>query len=261
MPIILMEEFIMISKVNAISAQPIGYYQVGIQEKREPSFPQPTNQAVSDSNESVQLILSPEAQKLLKKSTPENPDTSKIASNNTGTAQKQPSKTATSKEQQLSEEEQKIVKQLQARDLHVKMHEQQHLSAAGAFAVGGPTYHYQTGPDGKAYAIGGEVHLDVSEVPNNPEATIAKAQTLRQAALAPADPSGADRSIAAAASQMEAKARAELLQKNQKEAQLQMKGNDPIQASTSDKERHAIIQMYKNAANFQTPGGIIDKIA
>ncbi len=65
---------------------------------------------------------------------------------------------------------------MKVRDLHVKMHEQQHMAVTGAYAVGGPHYQYTVGPDGKSYAVGGEVRLDTSPVANNPEATIRKAQ-------------------------------------------------------------------------------------
>ncbi len=115
-------------------------------------------------------------------------------------------------EEELTQEEQKIVEQLKARDREVKAHERAHQAAAGGLARGGPSYTYTTGPDGKRYAVGGEVQIDTSPVPDNPEATIRKAQTIRRAATAPAEPSAQDRSVAAAASKMEAQARQELAQ-------------------------------------------------
>lgn len=111
---------------------------------------------------------------------------------------------------QLSEKERREVEKLKRRDREVRAHEQAHLAAAGAYAMGGPRYTYQTGPDGKRYAVGGEVPIDVSEVPGNPEATLQKAQTIRRAALAPSNPSSADRAIAAKAAAMAAKARQDL---------------------------------------------------
>jgi len=65
------------------------------------------------------------------------------------------------------------------------------------------------------YAVGGEVPVDVSPVAGNPLATIQKAAVLQRAALAPADPSGADRQITAKAAAMETKARQELAQQSQ----------------------------------------------
>lgn len=111
---------------------------------------------------------------------------------------------------ELTPEEEQQVKELKARDAEVRLHEQQHVSAGGAYVNGGPTYTYQTGPDGNRYAIGGEVSIDVSEVEGDPQATIQKMQTVAQAATAPAEPSGQDYKVAAAARQTEAKARAEL---------------------------------------------------
>ncbi len=134
--------------------------------------------------------------------------------------------------QQLSPDEKKQVEQLKRRDAEVKRHEQAHKTAAGQFASGGPSYEYQTGPDGKQYAVGGEVQIDTSEVPNDPQATIQKAQQIKRAALAPKDPSSQDRKVAAEASKMEMKARQELADLKQQEKQLynqsgQKAGNPP----------------------------------
>ena len=114
--------------------------------------------------------------------------------------------------QELSESELQLVRELASRDREVRAHEQAHLAAAGGYARGGPTYTYQTGPDGIRYAIGGEVSIDTSPVPGNPRATLAKAQAIMSAANAPAEPSGQDRAVAAAAAQMAARAQAELTQ-------------------------------------------------
>ncbi len=101
---------------------------------------------------------------------------------------------------------------LKARDAQVRAHEQAHVAAAGGLATGGPKFTFQQGPDGKLYAVGGEVNIDTAPVPGDAEATIRKAQTIRAAALAPANPSAQDRAVAAAATQMEAAARRELQQ-------------------------------------------------
>lgn len=117
-----------------------------------------------------------------------------------------------------SEEEQKMIDELRSRDQEVRNHEQAHISAGGAYVRGGASYTYQGGPDGKQYAIGGEVSIDSSPVKENPEATIAKMQAVRAAALAPASPSGQDRAVAAAASQAEAQARIEKREKDAERA-------------------------------------------
>ena len=112
-------------------------------------------------------------------------------------------------EGELSEEDKRTVESLQRRDRAVRAHEAAHLAAAGGYAAGGPSYTTQQGPDGRSYAIGGEVPIDMS-AERTPEATLRKAQTIRAAAMAPADPSGADKAIAAAASQMAQAAQAQM---------------------------------------------------
>ena len=114
----------------------------------------------------------------------------------------------------LSEEEQQEVDELQRRDREVRQHEQAHVAAAGRYAQGGPQFEFTTGPDGRQYATGGHVNIDVSPA-STPEATIQKAQVVRRAALAPAEPSGQDRAVAAEASQLELKARRELREAQQ----------------------------------------------
>lgn len=106
----------------------------------------------------------------------------------------------------LSDAEEDVLRELKDRDRDVRQHEQKHMAAAGELARGGPLYHYQIGPDGKPYAVGGEVQIDTSPVPGDPEATQRKAERVRQAALAPGDPSGPDMAVAQSARQMETKA-------------------------------------------------------
>lgn len=134
--------------------------------------------------------------------------------------------------EELSEEERQQVEKLRARDAEVRTHEAAHMAAGGAHVRGGATYSYQQGPDGKSYAIGGEVSIDVSPIPGNPQATIQKMQQVRAAALAPAEPSGADRSVAAAASQAEAKARQELTAKQTERAVARYAEADTADASS-----------------------------
>lgn len=111
-------------------------------------------------------------------------------------------------ELQLEQDLQQI-KELKARDTEVRTHEQAHVAVGGQYA-GSPSYDYQRGPDGANYAVGGEVPIDVGVINGDPQATIDKMQTVRAAALAPAEPSSADRAIAADATQKIAAAQAEL---------------------------------------------------
>lgn len=106
----------------------------------------------------------------------------------------------------LSPEAQRQLRALQQRDAKVRAHEQAHLAAGGAHVTGGASYTYQKGPDGRQYAIGGQVSIDASAVPGDPEATKEKARQVRRAALAPGEPSGQDRQVAAKAASLEAQA-------------------------------------------------------
>lgn len=117
----------------------------------------------------------------------------------------------------LTEEERQIVSKLAQRDREVRAHENAHLAAAGGLARG-VSYSYETGPDGKRYAVGGEVSIDTSPVPGDPEATLQKARQIQAAANAPAEPSGQDRAVAAQAAAMAQKALLEIAE--QKRAEL-----------------------------------------
>ncbi|MBX3050912.1 MAG: hypothetical protein KF753_05530 [Caldilineaceae bacterium] len=119
----------------------------------------------------------------------------------------------------LSSEEKEMVKKLQERDVQVRRHEQAHLATAGPHALGGPQYTFQVGPDGRRYAIGGEVQVDMSPVSGDAEATLRKAQQLQQAALAPVDPSGADRNVAMAAAHMAQDARQKIVEERREAAE------------------------------------------
>jgi len=136
---------------------------------------------------------------------------------------------ASGSNRELSPEEQQAIQELKQRDREVRAHEMAHLANAGQYAAGGPSYTYQTGPDGRRYAIGGEVPIDVSKE-KTPEETIRKMQTVRRAALAPANPSGADRAIAARAAMRQAEAVRELNREKEDQG-LEKTGQEPGTAS------------------------------
>lgn len=110
----------------------------------------------------------------------------------------------------LTQDELRVVDQLQQIDAEVRRHEMAHIAAGGGLITGGASFSYQRGPDGKNYAVGGEVGIDTSPVPGDPQATIRKMQQVRSAALAPASPSTQDVKVASQATSMAAKAMAEL---------------------------------------------------
>lgn len=114
-------------------------------------------------------------------------------------------------ETELSAADKEEVQRLKNRDAEVRAHEQAHAAAGGSHA-GSPSYEFETGPDGRRYAVGGEVSIDTSEVAGDPKASIAKMQQVVRAATAPADPSGQDRKVAAKARAKMAKLQAEMTQ-------------------------------------------------
>lgn len=113
----------------------------------------------------------------------------------------------------------RVLAQLKAADREVRAHEQAHM-AAGAGITGAASYTYKTGPDGKQYAVAGEVPVDTS-AGRTPEETLAKAQKIRAAALAPAQPSAQDYKVAQTAAKMKLSAQAELLKLKEEEMQQQ----------------------------------------
>lgn len=142
-------------------------------------------------------------------------------------------------EERLSQSEQQALARLQARDRAVRAHEQAHLAAAGSLARGGADYTYQEGPDGKRYAVGGEVDISVSEG-RTPEETIRKAQQIRSAALAPANPSAQDRAVAAEASRIEAEARAEQAAADNRERRQQVSEQGRASQAFIDTENNLV---------------------
>ena len=149
-----------------------------------------------------------------------------------------------------SPEQLKELEQLKAREREVRAHEMAHLAAAGGLATSGATFTYQRGPDGASYAIGGEVKIDTSGG-SNPEETIRKAQIIRAAALAPAEPSGQDRAVAAKAAQMEAEARAEQSGVDNDDEQ-EPDAVDEVSQQNSEKGKAATEQYASVAAEFKS---------
>lgn len=116
---------------------------------------------------------------------------------------------------ELSREAQEI-RELQMRDREVRAHEAAHAAAGGSYA-GSPSYTYERGADGRTYAVGGSVSIDMAPIQGDPQATLQKAQQVRAAALAPAQPSAQDLKVAQKAQAMAAAARNEMSQEQMKE--------------------------------------------
>jgi hypothetical protein len=114
-------------------------------------------------------------------------------------------------EQRQTEIDQQNLQKLSTLDREVRNHERAHAAVGGQYA-GAPIYSFEKGPDGVNYAVSGEVPISTSSVSGDPQMTIEKAEIIRRAALAPAEPSAQDRKVAAVAVQMAAEAHTELLQ-------------------------------------------------
>jgi len=111
--------------------------------------------------------------------------------------------------EELTQEEQLEIDELLKRDTEVRTHEQAHIAASGGLSQGAPSFSTTTGPDGQSYATEGSVNIDMS-AGRTPEETIAKMRTVQKAALAPANPSSADRQVAASAAIKQREAQQEI---------------------------------------------------
>ncbi len=118
------------------------------------------------------------------------------------------------KSTELTQGEKELVIDLQSRDTEVRAHEAAHQS--GGASTGAATFTYQQGPDGKMYAIGGEVSISF-QTGSTPHETIANARAVIASALAPADPSGQDMAVASSAMLMMLKAEQQLAKETQEE--------------------------------------------
>lgn len=113
----------------------------------------------------------------------------------------------------LNDSEQRMVNDLASRDSEVRAHEAAHQAAGGGMS-GAASYTYQQGPDGKMYAIGGEISITMKGG-STPEETIANARQIAAAAMAAGNPSPQDFSVASSAKVMEMKAQQQIARKAQ----------------------------------------------
>ncbi len=155
----------------------------------------------------------------------------------------------------LTEEQERVVAELKDRDAEVRAHEQAHAAVGGSYASA-PSYEYTRGPDGRQYAIGGEVQIDTAPVRGNPEATIDKMTVVIAAALAPAEPSSQDMAVARQAQQTRAQAQSELGKLRFAES-LGKKGTtadkrSPVSAQYTDSRRLQAHVAYGNLEENKT---------
>lgn len=157
--------------------------------------------------------------------------------------------------QQLDEAQLKQLQELKARDREVRAHEQAHQAVGGQHA-GSISYTYERGPDGNQYAVGGEVSIDVAPVEGDPQATIEKMRTVRAAAMAPAEPSGQDRAVAAQAMQTMLQAQAELSAEQQGAGEEDSGDREPgrnqsITASNTYRDVSGMVDSASERSPFQ----------
>lgn len=146
-------------------------------------------------------------------------------------ASKAPAPPSVADPRELTAEEKAEVSRLKERDTEVRVHEQAHVAAGSQYVRGGANLEYTTGPDGRKYAVGGEVSIDTSPVADDPRATILKMATIKRAALAPAQPSSKDRSVAATAERTAMEARQALAAKALEEQQALVGGSRPAKGT------------------------------
>ncbi|MFT5661095.1 MAG: hypothetical protein ACI9TV_001741 [Sulfurimonas sp.] len=154
-------------------------------------------------------------------------------------------KSSASKE--LSEGEEQLVKDLGTRDAEVRAHEAAHQSAGGGM-TGAASFTYQQGPDGKMYAIGGEVSISMKGG-STPEETIANARQIASAAMAAAEPSSQDFAVASSARVMEMKAQQQLAKEQREETLgIETYSNSASDENTENKDNRSSVKPFNISA-------------
>lgn len=161
--------------------------------------------------------------------------------------------TAEERQQQQQEaSEKREVQDLKDRDREVRAHEQAHAAVGGQYA-GAPSYDFETGPDGRQYAVGGEVSIDISKE-STPEETVQKMQQVRASALAPNEPSPQDFRVASEANQKATEARAEIAREGAETAQQAVSQGFPEGVQGVDRSSDEIGKAPE-LDDIVTPGG------
>ena len=148
-------------------------------------------------------------------------------------------------------QESRELENLKRIDREVRAHEQAHLIAGGSLVRGAASFGYATGPDGKLYAVSGEVSIDTSAVKDDPGATISKMMRVISAALAPAQPSGHDRAVASSAMKAQVEAQQALAQQQMEKLQG---GGESAPTDKSNPEKKTVDDP-KSASESPLPAG------
>lgn len=131
----------------------------------------------------------------------------------------------------LSPEEEAVVRELQRAEQEVVAHEAAHQAAGGGLA-GAASYSYTQGPDGRHYITGGEVPIQMP-VSNDPEQTLRDMAKVQRAALAPGNPSPQDVRVASQAAAKAAGAMQELNSRRISELSGEGEGNSAFSSGPS----------------------------
>lgn len=158
-----------------------------------------------------------------------------------------------SDEPELTQQERLEVQRLQRTERSVHEHERAHQRAARDLAVSSPNYRYERGPDGKKYAVGGEVNIDASLVGAEASETVEKALRIQRAALAPNDPSPKDLQAATKARIVESKAHRKLAREESLEVIVENKTKNLEKPEDQLFEKNAPngLNQYKQNLEFQ----------
>ncbi len=187
---------------------------------------------------------------------PINPPSSQLAEKTSVQVENNDAKAENSRSAgQLTPEEKAQVEKLKKTDQEVRAHEQAHKNAGGRYA-GSASFGYQVGPDGRRYAVSGEVPIDIAPVDGDPQATITKMTVIAAAALAPAEPSGQDRRVAAQAASLRTEAQAELAVQSRNK----LSGNDKQEDEKPNSFTLSALASYETgsfSADTEKPSGNI----
>lgn len=173
--------------------------------------------------------------------------------------------------QGISDEDKSAISRLKMIENEVIAHEQAHKSAGGSIA-GAASYSYSIGPDGKRYITGGEVSLRTPAT-DDKEQKVNLLNRVKQAALAPAQPSSQDIRVAAGASAEQVSLNAAI----QKEKALQAydktqktqgpekdvkkeKDTNPLEGIGISQKSQDTKEPQKENVKYALPGKYFDKV-
>jgi hypothetical protein len=145
---------------------------------------------------------------------------------------------------ELTPEEKKRIAELKRIDAEVRAHEQAHITVGRGLVTSGPNYQYTYGPDGKQYAVAGEVGIDTSPE-QEPQENIDKGLHIQATALAPIDPSPQDYSVAASGKNLEQQGRTDLR----------------AQRAEAEQQRDSRLQAYDSPGNTLGASSRVDVYA